>query len=115
MPVFRTNFPNASRDALNALEQYVIDSEATVMYLGLSRDTIYPFIDPKMTIDDRIFYSTRAIFFFRQWREWMSQNYDISINFLTDNAYICMEINFNSLVQLILKLKEERTVPSYII
>lgn len=110
-PDDRQNFKSAEKTmelhVLKTLEENVLDSEATVQYLSLSRDILYPLTDPAMDTSERIFVYWRALFFLRLWRNWIKENHNVKENFLTNETYACLEINGHSLIQLVIKLHKE--------
>lgn len=96
---------------LTALTKYVPDSEATVKYLKLSSDFIRAFTEPDLTPLDRVLLSWRALFFFRAWHKWIktfqsqSVKYNLDENFISQNAFTCLEINAYALLHLIKKFR----------
>ena len=57
-------------------------------------------IDPLSRIE-KIWYAT---FFLRYWRQWILQhsNYTVQNNFITQNAYLCIELNAHAIVCLLI-------------
>lgn len=53
-------------------------------------------------------YGTVYIFVLRVWRAWLEEkNYSIKDNFISANAYTCVEINAHSMLLSIIKLREQ--------
>lgn len=89
---------------IDALTKHVVGSEGTVMYLQLCE-----MITSSLCLDDllplerlyRIWYAT---YFFRLWRKWIQQTnndiYKLPNNFISANAYLCVEINASNLKSL---------------
>lgn len=82
------------------LRKSVPNSEATATYLDMMRCTMSAFLDPKLSPLDRIEQSWVWVFFARIWRKYVTykDGYTLSNNFITSNAYSCMELNAHSLV-----------------
>lgn len=117
----------------NALSAHVSDSQGTIMYLKLCKKVIRSYNDFTLTPEQRIYEIWYPTYFLRGWRKWISgkaqQNrkntkknsegidvnvrYTLKDNFISSNAYSCIEINAYSMVQLIIKLRE-KTVQSYL-
>lgn len=102
---------------LNALKQYVIDSEATVAYFQLSRQMTSAYMDPNISPLERIFRMWRSLYFLRTWRKWIlaqkscDELPELSLdkNFISENAFTCAELNAYSLIHLITKFRDENT------
>lgn len=95
---------------IKAMEENIIDSEATVMYLKLCKMITSSFLDENMNVNDRIYNIWHANYFFRAWRKWIKSadnDYTIKDNFISSNAYSCIEINAHSMIYAILKLRNE--------
>lgn len=122
---------------LEALNEHVPDSEATVMYLKLCQNVTSAFLDPTLTPLERLNRMWFSIFFLRIWRNWLStfaqkntksreekikrkqkenddnsgsdsrNKYHEAENCITENAYTCIELNGHSLIQLIMKFRDE--------
>lgn len=111
-PLDRQNYLSVEKimkkRVLDALTNHVIDSEATVIYLKLCGKVTSSFrelnIEPLERIN-RIWY---ALFFYRIWRQWIKKNkYSVTENFITLNAYSCIEINAYGLVQIMRKFRDD--------
>lgn len=113
-PLDRQNYDSLEKMmkkiVIDALEEKVIGSEATVMFLRLCKQVTASYLDEKMTPIDRIYNMWHAVYFLRAWRKWISSagnSYRLNDNFITSNAYQCIEINAHSLIFAILKLRSE--------
>ena len=91
---------------------YIISSgsEVTCFYLKLMRLITASYLDKSLSPLDRIYgiwYSCLAL---RYWRHWLQENgYKLDINFITLNAYMCVEINAHALVLISRRLRENGT------
>lgn len=119
----------------SCLTKYVPASQSTVLYLKMMRAVTSSILDPNMEIRDRIFDMWYGVFILRLWRSWLlkfsaqkknvkkpakkramktsrpdddfpTPNYNLQENFISNNAYTCIEINAHSLIKLILKLRD---------
>lgn len=81
----------------------ITDAKGTVAYLDILRCAVNSYLDkgiaPLMRVE-KIWY---APFFLRYWREWVKlhPNYTLGNNFVTHNAYMCIELNAHSLIFLL--------------
>lgn len=75
-------------------------SEATSLYLKALSYIIDAYIDKQHSVDQRIYKMAFAVFFFRIWKAWIKQQKQLKIsqNFISSNAYVCIELNFHSLI-----------------
>lgn len=91
--------PNVS----SALSKYVINSEATIMYIKICSDVTSCFCDIELSPLERIHKIFHALILLRIWRKWieLSGTYCVRTNFVTENAYQCVEINAHNLVSII--------------
>lgn len=109
-----------SDDVIKALAK-VPQSEATIMYLQLCKKITSSYLDITMKPVDRIYNIWSALYFLRAWRIFIlpdknkdknkdknasKNNYRLKDNFITANAFQCVEINAHSLVYAILKLRK---------
>lgn len=102
---------------LDALSKFVPDCEATVAYLRLCKQVTSSFIDFDLSPLERIHRMWHAVYFLRIWRKFIvkskvgkkqSSGYTLTNNFITANAYACIEINAQSLLNLIRKFRNEK-------
>lgn len=97
---------------IEALNMNIRDSGATVKYLKLCDDVTSCFLDYDLTPLDRIIRMFRAVYFFRIWRNYLksSRYYNLSNNFITQNAYTCIEINARNMLRLITRFRNENSL-----
>lgn len=101
--------------ALKALEVYVPDSEATIIYLKLSRSVVQAYNDVNLSPLDRVYNIFHALYFFRAWKKWIKTQvdndgcslYNVENNFITPNAFDCLELNAYNMLHLITKFRNE--------
>lgn len=117
-PDDRQNFASfekiSENRVLEALEKYIPDSEATIIYLKLSRAVVDAYNDVNLSPLERVSRIFHALYFFRAWRKWIKSQknnngdllYNIEENFITQNAFDCLELNAYSMLHLISKLRE---------
>lgn len=116
-PEDRQNFASfqkiTSDRVLNLLTMHVPDSEATVIYLKLSRDFVRAFTEVDLAPLDRISMAWKTLYFFRAWHNWMldwmqtfGSQYSIDENFISTNGFDCMELNAYGLLHLIKKFRD---------
>ena len=76
------------------------DAEATVAYLQLTQCVIDSYLDKQLHPLTRIEKAWYAIFFVRYRRWWLLNNskYTLANNFITQNAYACIEFNGHALI-----------------
>lgn len=94
---------------IQSLEQYVTDSEATVEYLKMCKLVTSSFLDRDLEPIERVYRLWKAVYFLRAWRKWLKKPeniYNIDENFISANAYTCIEINAHGLIQLIQRLRD---------
>lgn len=93
----------------NALLDHVIDSEATVMYLQICHEITSAYNEFDLKPVERIYRIWHSVFFLRAWRHWLrsSPKYTVEKNFITESCYACIEINAQTLLDLIVKFREE--------
>lgn len=111
-PVDRQNFKSLEKcmriRTRNALRRYVPDSEATEFFLKLCYEVTSSLMDHDITPYERIEMIFHAIFFLRIWRKWiLKSNYVLRENFITSNAYLCIELNAANLLKLIRIFRNE--------
>lgn len=111
-PKDRQNFPSAEKissiNTQNCLKKFVPGSEGTVMYMKIMHYATTPFLDPQMTIVERIRRMWYAVFALRIWRSWLTQTEGTTLknNFISTNLYTSVEINAHSFIKFTVKLRE---------
>lgn len=111
-PKDRQNFASfekcMSTRTQNALHEFVPDSEATQFYLKLCSKIGTSLMDVDTIPHERIELIFHVVYFLRIWRKWMvCSDYVLSDNFITTNAYKCIELNAANLLTLIRKFRDE--------
>lgn len=108
----------------DCLTKYVPGSQSTVLYLKMMRAVTFSMLDANMDIRDRIFNLWYGVFILRIWRSWLLKftkqkknkknapaaseevpTYSLQENFISNNAYTCIELNAHSLILLTIKLR----------
>lgn len=119
-PEDRQNFKSLEKISedrvLLALKNHKVDSEATVKYIEICRDITAAYISDKLMPIDGIYKIWLAVYFLRCWRKFIhtSSTCNLSENFISKNAYTCIEINAQALVALtiLLRSRESMFLPS---
>lgn len=114
-PIDRQNFRSFEKivedRVLESLQKYVKGSEATIQYLKLCKEITSSFLDHSLEPNDRIFRMHHALYFLRIWKKniILSRGKTLAKNFITTNAYTCIEINAKCMINLIQKFRDENT------
>jgi len=76
------------------------EAKATFVYVEMMKCTVDSYLDKSLSPLERTEKAWYANFFARYWKEWisLSDQYTLKQNFLTSNAYLCIERNAHSLV-----------------
>lgn len=91
----------------NALSQFIPDSEATVFYLQLCSEIASSLMDHDIIPQQRIEMLFHVVYFLRIWKKWIQSSGYSSRNFLTSNAYMCIETNAENLLKLVRRFRDE--------
>lgn len=119
-PEDRQNFESLSKimdpNVSKLLTENISDSKGTVMYLKLCYEITSSFLDCEITPEERLYRIWHAVYFLRLWRESILKNneYSLKNNFITSNAYICVEINAYFLIHLIIKLRGKKRCDQFL-
>lgn len=93
---------------IDTLTKHIIGSEGTVMFLKICGDVTSSLIDEDLKPEERIYKLSHAQYFIRAWRSWLiRQNFNLAENFISHNAYTCIEINAANLILLTRKFRNE--------
>lgn len=95
----------------DALKNHIIDSEGTIEFIRICDEITSSLYDPNLSPSERVFRLWRSTYFLRAWRLFITQSnghLTISDNFISPNAYECIELNAKNLIILIRKLRDER-------
>lgn len=120
----RQNFKSMEKvmvaNVLIALSQHMNDSCGTIMYLKLCSQVVTSFNEFDINPLERVYRIWHATYFLRIWRLWLlnSKNslggndgldygtHSLHDNFISPNAYSCIEINAHNLVRIIRNLRD---------
>lgn len=103
-----------SYNVINVLPK-IPESAGTRQYLLMCRYIIESFLNKSTNTKDRIYYIWYTVFFLRVWRQWLHENgHSITNNFITSNAYTCIEINGHGLLLLLEKCRRDNTPELFI-
>lgn len=92
------------------LMQQIPESEATRQFLIICRFIVEAFLNKSVGVNERIYDIWYTIFFLRLWRQWLAENgYSINQNFITSNAYTCIELNGYGILLLLEKCRKYNT------
>lgn len=117
-PDDRMNFKSLEKvmkeRVINTLRENIPDSEATIQYINICKQVTSCSLDADMLPIKRIHSIWEALFFLRIWRYWLQSKrneddqltYNLKDNFISSNAFSCIEVNAYSLLHLILKLRK---------
>lgn len=90
-----------------ALQDFIPDSEATVLYLKLCSEIELSLMDHDVIPEQRIEKMFHVVYFLRIWKKWISSSGYTSANFITNNSYVCIEINAANLLDLVRRFRDE--------
>lgn len=83
------------------------DATATELYLTLMKDISDAFINQDTPVLRRISLIWRVVFFLRAWRAWLvEEGYSVQDNFITMNAFVCLELNAHGLLLSVRHLRD---------
>lgn len=90
------------RRVTDSLSKYVVGSHGTIMFINICRSIQMSLYNDSVSPLVRISKIWEATFFLRAWRKWLqdTNEYTIEDNFITRNAYACIELNATNLVQI---------------
>lgn len=93
--------------AQKALVENVPDSEGTVLYLKLCSEIAESLMAHDVIPHQRIEKLFHVVYFLRIWKKWISSSGYKSKNFITSNAYMCVEVNAANLLNLVRQFRDE--------
>ena len=84
------------------------DAIGTMIYIKLIGSVIDSYLDKSLCPEKRLEELWYATFFLRYWREWLvlHPSFNVKDNFITNNAYLCVEINAHALLAYILLVRD---------
>jgi len=84
------------------------DRTGTIIYLKMMRCAVSAFVDVNLILVDRIFNIWYATFLLRGWKEWLLNHPALATeNFITSNAYACIEVNAHAILQIVHYCKDQ--------
>ena len=91
-----------------ALLSEFADAKGTKYYLKATQSIIESFMDKNMAPLQRIEEAWFALLFFCYWRRWIlsQKEYNIEKSFISNNSYICTELNAHALIVLLVILRD---------
>ena len=84
-------------------------ANATKCYVDLIRNVIDSYLDKSLDPLERLEKLWYVVFFFRYWRKRITLNksYTLGNNFITSNAYNCIELNAHALINYIIAIRDD--------
>jgi len=81
---------------------------ATKYYIEIIQNVVDSYEDKSLNCIDRIEKIWYANFFLRYWRKWivLHHSYTLKSNFITQNCYMCVELNAHALVIYVLTIRD---------
>ena len=78
------------------------------IYLEITRCVIDSYLDKELDTFGHVELAWYAVFFMRYWRHWLLliKEYKLSDNFITNNAYMCIELNAHSLLLFLITCRD---------
>lgn len=99
-----------SSSVISHLKQ-IPNTNGTIAYLNIMNYIILSFLDDSTPLNIQVYYMWYAVFFLRIWRAWIkkSKQYTIKDNFLSNNCYLCIELNAHKLITLFIDKRQTLT------
>ena len=84
------------------------EAKGTAVYVEMMKCVVDSYLDKSLSPLDRIEKAWYANFFARYWKQWMllSDKYTLKDNFLTSNAYQCIELNAHALITFLMNARD---------
>ena len=84
------------------------DAKGTATFLEVLKCIVDSYLDKKLDPLSRIEILWYAVFFMRYWRKWLTLHPDFTLanNFITRNAYMCIELNVHALITFLITLRD---------
>lgn len=113
---FRSFEKITEQRVIDALSQYVPNSSGTIKFMRICKDVTSCYLELDMSPLERIHRMWRSLYFLRIWRRFIvsSRGYTLANNFITSNAYTCIEINAQNLIVLIKKFRDRNTPEQFL-
>lgn len=116
----KMNFASTMRYCHPRIVQLLADnvpaSEGTQAYLRIMYYITISYLSTKLNLLQRVYCAWYSIFFLRVWRYWLRsqhKKYDLQTNFITLNAYMGIEIDGHSLINLILHFLDNDSIQDF--
>jgi len=111
IPEDKMNFRSAEKicsPVVQEMLKHVPQSLGAICFLETMNNILSSFLDKSLTVEDRIYRIWRSVYFLRIWRYSILKNkeYSLKDNFITTNAYSCIELNALSLILLVKKFRD---------
>ncbi|KAK3907516.1 Maturase K [Frankliniella fusca] len=92
-------------------EENISCSSGTKLYVDMMRETFNACASPSLTPLERIELLWKWVIFLRIWRKWIldCDGYTLQHNFITANAYYCIELNAHAVIQSVILNREHET------
>ena len=83
-------------------------ANATKCYVDLIKNVIDSYLDKSLDPIERLEKLWYVVFFLRYWRKWivLSKGYTIGNNFVTSNAYNCIELNAHAMINYVIAIRD---------
>ena len=84
------------------------NANATKCYVELIGCVIHSYLDKSLDVTSHIEKAWYPVFFLRYWRQWilLHSYFTLKDNFVTSNAYMCVELNAHSLIAYLVTLRD---------
>ena len=88
------------------------EAVGTMMYMNVMKSVINSFLDKSLSPEDRIEEMWYGTFFVRYWRHWVITHptFNLQNNFITNNAYMCIEINAHALIAFVYQIQLNKSM-----
>ena len=95
-------------DSVMALLAQITDAKGTTAYLSVIKCVVDSYLDKSLDPLTRLEKAWFAVFFLHYWHCWLLQspNYTFGSNFITLNAYVCIELNAHALITFLMTIRE---------
>lgn len=89
-------------------------TQGTVVFLKMTKDILDSSLDKNIAAIEQIYLIWKSVFFLRIWRQWLLENGYTLQNFISSNAYTCIEINAHAIVAAVNLFRQEG-VPEFFV
>ncbi|KAE8749140.1 hypothetical protein FOCC_FOCC004046 [Frankliniella occidentalis] len=98
----------SDKEVIKLLRLKVAGSEATALYLDMMREVVEAFASMELLPLARIEMIWKWVFYLRIWRDWVlkTDGYNLENNFITSNAYQCIEVNAHAIIQAVTMFRD---------